>query len=706
MQATGALTVDVGPADSLIITGGAGENGGHGIVAQNVTDIIGAPTVKGGDGIGGGDGGDGVHVSSTITDISGSATITGGNSIISGGAAISAAEILDLSGSFIATGGDGAGNGNGGNGIQCTGSVADLSGSFTATGGDGMRDGHGGNGIQLDSITSTSGAFTATGGNAVEDIDGAGNGNGGNGIYVTSLITDLSGSFVSTGGIAEGDGNGGNGLRCTGVIHSVSGRLLISGGDTWGSGTGGIGLLYDGQTPFSTSLSGYLVIEGGNSDRLQGGSGKGGDALYAENQNVTIRLANTQASLTLTPGDPNGVQLGGAQGVQIIILPYESPYGSGSGAVSSTPTTTLANGVDMSYTINSKGKVTLRPSAAQLEALMETIGADGVLSVAVSDIKGMTSAVIRIDLTKLIASDKLQIFEFSVLDMRLRFPVGALASMRELTTTLCFGLKPGSVVFELTDTAGRLIDWQDYANPVTVSMAYAPPQGVSAHQIVMVREGGSVVPRSWYADGRVYAKVHGPGTYDAAVRPLGDFIDTKGLWMEEPVRHVAARGIVEGVGGELFDRSGSITRAHFVTMLMRALDISDAAAVKDIPVVDYGDVPSWAKEHVMTAAAIGVTLSDEEGKFNPGEAITRQEMFFMAYEAMGACGMLPEMFAGQWVVFSDWENVETDYSDAIQNLAKLGLVGGNDDGTLNPSGTSTRAEGAQFLYNILKYDMQ
>ena len=76
----------------------------------------------------------------------------------------------------------------------------------------------------------------------------------------------------------------------------------------------------------------------------------------------------------------------------------------------------------------------------------------------------------------------------------------------------------------------------------------------------------------------------------------------------------------------------------------------------------------------------------------------------MAYEAMAACGMLPSAYTMQWVVFEDWDGVEAKHVDAIQNLAKLKLVNGNGDGTLNPNGESTRSEGAQFLYNILKYD--
>ena len=369
-----------------------------------------------------------------------------------------------------------------------------------------------------------------------------------------------------------------------------------------------------------------------------------------------------------------------------------------------TQLTTPVNGVQVNYTIDNNGKVTLKPTDTQLAKLLDTIGEDGVLNGIVFDTSGMTSAILEIDLTKLLVSDKLQVFKFSVLGMELRFPVGALESMRKLATILRFGLKPGSVIFELTDANGKEINWYDFKNPVTISMPFTAPQDISTHQIVMTRGDGAIIPRSWYADGKACAKVCQPGTYDAAVKSLGNFTDTQGKWMNEAVGYMAARGIVEGVGDSLYDSYGTITRAQFVTMLMRSLDL-ELDYEEAMPPEDFASVPDWAQKSVRMATALGITLRDEDGNFNPNAPILRQEMFFMAYEAMDVCGMLPDVYTQQWVPFSDWEgNVRDEYAGEIQNLCKLKLVNGNGDGTLNPNGQSTRAEGAQFLCNILKYD--
>ena len=309
-----------------------------------------------------------------------------------------------------------------------------------------------------------------------------------------------------------------------------------------------------------------------------------------------------------------------------------------------------------------------------------------------------------IDLTKLKASDTQQEFTFTSQNVEIRFTADTLESMKKIAVNLWFGPKSGGAILELTGADGKTVGWYDYANYVIISLKSTPPQDISTHQVVLVNGDGTVVPRSWYSDGRVYAKINAPGTYASAIKSLGNFTDTKSLWMNEAVGYMAARDIVRGVGGGLFDAGGTITRAHFVTMLMRTLNL-ELDYEEAMPPEDYESAPDWAQEDIRKATALGLTLRDEDGNFNPNAPILRQEMFFMAHELMQVCGMLPDMFTMEWIIFSDWDgNVKGEYSSAIQNLCKLGLVKGPGDGTLNPNGESTRSEGAQFIYNILKYD--
>ncbi|ATW27623.1 hypothetical protein DCMF_25265 [Candidatus Formimonas warabiya] len=172
--------------------------------------------------------------------------------------------------------------------------------------------------------------------------------------------------------------------------------------------------------------------------------------------------------------------------------------------------------------------------------------------------------------------------------------------------------------------------------------------------------------------------------------------------MDSAVRYMAARGVVNGMGGEMFGPQRSMTRAEFLTMLMRVLnpEPQDAGMVQQ-----FGDVPenAYYYDAVLKAKALGIVTGVNGNQFNPDATITRQDMFVMAYNAMEKMNMLPDGYTQQFVEFDDWSIVAGYAQAPLQNLAKLKLVDGSD-GNVNPVHTASRAEAAQFLYNVLKWD--
>jgi hypothetical protein len=87
--------------------------------------------------------------------------------------------------------------------------------------------------------------------------------------------------------------------------------------------------------------------------------------------------------------------------------------------------------------------------------------------------------------------------------------------------------------------------------------------------------------------------------------------------------------------------------------------------------------------------------------FAPDKEITRQEMFTLLYNALKAIGRLPEGADGKPLsAFADAGNIASWAKEAMTLLVKTGTIGG-DAGKLNPTNTTTRAEMAQVLYNLL-----
>ena len=55
---------------------------------------------------------------------------------------------------------------------------------------------------------------------------------------------------------------------------------------------------------------------------------------------------------------------------------------------------------------------------------------------------------------------------------------------------------------------------------------------------------------------------------------------------------------------------------------------------------------------------------------------------------------------GDLTQFSDADEISSWASDALSWAVGAGIVNGNADGTLNPTGTATRAEVATFMSNF------
>jgi hypothetical protein len=253
--------------------------------------------------------------------------------------------------------------------------------------------------------------------------------------------------------------------------------------------------------------------------------------------------------------------------------------------------------------------------------------------------------------------------------------------------------------------------------PVSVKAPYELGEGEDPAFVVLVENRGEedpahIIPRSAYQDEAVAARVYdGAGAFSARYLGWGVFSDTQGRWMDDAVRYLSARGVVQGVTNPemtdgvmtaRFAPEQSVTRAQFVTMLLRLLDAAPARE-DGLAFGDAEEIPEWAREAFADAAALGIVRGDAQGDARPNDTITRQDMAVMVYRAMEKFEMLPAFFTLEFLIFDDWDDVADYAAVPLQNLAKIKLLNGTD-GRMNPKGVTTRAEAAQFLYNLLLRD--
>ena len=254
---------------------------------------------------------------------------------------------------------------------------------------------------------------------------------------------------------------------------------------------------------------------------------------------------------------------------------------------------------------------------------------------------------------------------------------------------------------------GSVISGYDYSKPIVLCQYLLEVE--NRDSLVLIKDPGSkqkVLPRSGYSTthGGVVGTAYSGGSYGIGILPVVSFNDTRELWMESAVNYCAARGIVSGIGGMLYEPHAPVTRAEFITMLMRCFAAEDKGSVSSTLFTDGADIPSWAGSAVAVAAELGIARGDEHGRLSPSNGITRQEMLVLLARSMRAMGAMPE-FARQFTgpisdagELADW--AESD----VRIMLALGLVRGDEHGSLNPRSVSSRAEAAQLIYNFLQWE--
>ncbi|MPM61606.1 hypothetical protein SDC9_108466 [bioreactor metagenome] len=166
-----------------------------------------------------------------------------------------------------------------------------------------------------------------------------------------------------------------------------------------------------------------------------------------------------------------------------------------------------------------------------------------------------------------------------------------------------------------------------------------------------------------------------------------------GAWYSGAVTFLTARGIVKGMGDEMFCPEGIVTRAQFVTMLAN-LSGADLTLYKTSSFADV-KTTDWYFGAVQWACQNGIVMG-YDGKFCPNGEIARQDMaVILARYALYAGFTLPETSAEK--AFTDSAEISAYASEAATAMQKSNIISGRDDGSFDPKAPATRAEAAKMI---------
>ncbi|GGD91031.1 S-layer homology domain-containing protein [Paenibacillus nasutitermitis] len=166
--------------------------------------------------------------------------------------------------------------------------------------------------------------------------------------------------------------------------------------------------------------------------------------------------------------------------------------------------------------------------------------------------------------------------------------------------------------------------------------------------------------------------------------------DIKGHWAETNIQALIQLEAITGYPDGTFKPSKSITRAEFVSVLVKAFDLPAKDGKTFTDITDH-----WAKSFIATAAAHGIISGYSDTAFGPNNLITREQMAQMIVSASN----IELVSSGK--TYKDSADISGWAKAAVLTAVSKELIGGYEDGTLKPKGNATRAEAVTIILRAL-----
>jgi uncharacterized repeat protein (TIGR02543 family) len=177
-----------------------------------------------------------------------------------------------------------------------------------------------------------------------------------------------------------------------------------------------------------------------------------------------------------------------------------------------------------------------------------------------------------------------------------------------------------------------------------------------------------------------------------ATASISQFSDVRNHWAYDAISFVVSKGLFNGVSDNSFAPDATMTRAMFATVLARYAGGTalGTASFGDIP------ARQWYSNGVLWAAENGIVNGIGNNLFDPNGSVTREQLAVMLYNYAKSKG-LDMSATGDLSAYGDAAGVSDWAKDAMIWAVSTGLITGKPGSLLDAGGTATRAEVAVIL---------
>ncbi|MFJ7825426.1 choice-of-anchor I family protein [Psychrobacillus sp. NPDC096623] len=166
-------------------------------------------------------------------------------------------------------------------------------------------------------------------------------------------------------------------------------------------------------------------------------------------------------------------------------------------------------------------------------------------------------------------------------------------------------------------------------------------------------------------------------------------------WAHAFIEDLVGKGIVKGKTAENFAPEDKVTRIQFAMMIARTLDVKPTTNKRT-----FTDVPAAAQAEIQALMETGIILGKADGSFKPNEYLTREQMaaiIVRAYEYQTNTKVQVE----QVKQYKDSNKISSYAKEAIEKAHALGVMTGNQNGEIQPKVSSSRAQAAKVISEML-----
>ncbi|MFX3636884.1 MAG: cadherin-like beta sandwich domain-containing protein [Candidatus Pristimantibacillus sp.] len=166
--------------------------------------------------------------------------------------------------------------------------------------------------------------------------------------------------------------------------------------------------------------------------------------------------------------------------------------------------------------------------------------------------------------------------------------------------------------------------------------------------------------------------------------------DIKGHWAEARIRELIKKGAINGYPDQTFKPNNHITRAEFVSILVKAFKLT--ATISKTFTDTNG---SWAEDSIGTAATLGIVSGFEDNTFRSSDLITREQMVAIVVRAVKLSA------SSKSVSFKDNSAISSWAIEDVAAATDKGLIDGYEDGTFRAKANTTRAEATAVILKAM-----